>query len=200
MENCSIYTQKLKQYLERMDGKDLEKDIIKETCLKHACIFCVLNDVSAQTYGTLLQNYIIKKYNYTKLNSSECLGDCSKNGKNFEIKVSLGGKKHDKFNFVQIRISHDIHYYILVAYHISNENVNNDGELYVFKIDKNDIKHIILKYGQYAHGSKKTFGQITMDDLNDKNNIKEYCLRPVFNSSCWKELLKYKVDEKELLN
>jgi hypothetical protein len=40
------------------------------------------------------------------------------NRKNSEVKVSLGGATHSKFNFVQIRPSHDCDTYILTAYHL----------------------------------------------------------------------------------
>ena len=54
---------------------------------------------------------------------------------------------------------------------------------------------MIYKYGGYAHRTNKELGKITIEDLNDKDNMKEYDLRPKYGSDCWKELLKFRVDE-----
>ena len=135
----------------------------------------------------------------TKNKASDCIGDCrDKNMKNTEIKASGGGMNHIHFNYVQIRMNHEVQYYLFTAYHLSEENKINDGELFIFKINKEQLIPIIYKYGGYAHGTKTKNGEITLDDLNDKSNIKEYALRPTFNSECWKELLKYKINEIDL--
>jgi len=80
-----------------------EEQIMKLSTLKEANIYCVIHNVSAQKYGPLLEKFIRTKFNYNK-NKAEnctCTGDLSKDGKNSEVKVSLGGANHTKFNFVQ---------------------------------------------------------------------------------------------------
>jgi hypothetical protein len=116
---------------------------------------------------------------------------------NFEIKVSLGGMKHSKFNYVQLRMNHNIDYYIFTAYYLSKENIKNKGDLYVFMICKNDLKNIILKYGNYAHGTLNKNGKRSFDTMNndDKN---EYALRPKYGDNCWKELLNFKVSNNNI--
>jgi hypothetical protein len=115
-------------------------------------------------------------------------------GINKELKASNGGTEHNKFNFVQIRMNHQCEY-IFTAYYISPENIDNLGELFIFKLTKTDIKPIIFKYGGYAHRTIKELGKKTIEDLDDIDNMKEYALRPKYGDDCWKELLKFRVDE-----
>lgn len=175
-----------------------EYEIMKLLTLKEAHTYCVIYSVSSQQYGPLLEKFIRTKFDYIKNKAENCTGDCSKDGKNSEVKVSLGGSTHTKFNFVQIRPSHDCDTYILTAYHLSSENVESEGDLYIFKIPKTDIKPIVVSYGGYAHGTTKEHGKITIDSLNDTKNTKEYALRPTINDECWKALLPFNVHESKL--
>ena len=50
-------------------------------------------------------------------------------------------------------------------------------------------------YGGYAHGTIGELGTMTIDDLNDVNNQKEYALRPKYGDKCWVELLNFRIDE-----
>jgi hypothetical protein len=188
---------RLKEHLALSKVKH-EEEIMKLTTLKDAHIYCVLYDVSAQQYGPLLESFIRTKFKFEKNKAEDCTGDCSKDGRNSEVKVSLGGATHTKFNFVQIRPSHDCESYILTAYHLSEENVDSEGELYIFNIPKKDIKTIILSYGGYAHGTIKEHGAITVESLNDEKSTKEYALRPKINDNCWKALLPFRILEKDL--
>lgn len=182
-------------YILNKSNIDHKKNILKEKTLKDAHIYCKKNKLSGQITGPLIENYIIEKYNLTKNNSSMCNGDCSFNNKNYEIKVSLGGDKtHKDFNYVQIRLNHNIDYYLLTAYYVSHENVDNLGELYTFLLDKIELKDLLLKYGSYAHGTKTELGNITDDDLKKDDNNKEYALRPKYENECWEKLLEYEVD------
>jgi hypothetical protein len=185
---------KLKEHLALSKIKH-EEQIINLPTLKEAHIYCVINGISAQQYGPLLEKFIRIKFNYIKNKAEDCTGDCSKDGKNSEVKVSLGGNNHIKFNFVQIRPSHDCDIYILTAFHLTQENVETEGELFVFKVSKEDIKKIIISHGGYAHGTIKEHGAITIESLNDKKNTKEYALRPTINDECWKALLLHRVNE-----
>jgi hypothetical protein len=194
------YVDKLKEHL-RISKINHDKEIMKQLTLKSAHIYCVINGVSAQQYGPLLEKYIINRYNYKKKKSTECIGDCSDDKfNNIEIKVSVGGSTHDKFNYVQIRISQAVSYYILTAYHLSPNNVENEGELYMFKVSKEDLKQIILEYGSYAHGTIKKNGKISVESLNDENNLNEYAIRPLYGDECWKSLTKFRINEQVLLS
>lgn len=170
MDKANIIN-KLKDHLTISKIKH-NNEIMKLDTLKDAHIYCIVNNISSQKYGLLLEKFIQIKFNYIKNNSENCIGDCSKDGKNCEIKVSLGGTNHRKFNYVQIRPSHDCDIYILTAYYLSDENINSEGELYIFKLPKSKIKEIIISYGGYAHGTIQKNGRITMESLNDKIILK----------------------------
>ena len=128
----------------------------------------------------------------TKNNASVCIGDLQFNLVNLEIKVSNGGKDNNKFNYVQLRMNH-VCEYILTAYYISDDNIEDMGELFIFKLNKKDIKKMILNYGGYAHGTTKQLGPITENDLDDITNMKEYAFRPKYGDKCWGELLTFRV-------
>jgi hypothetical protein len=110
--------------------------------------------LSGQFTGAILKKYIKIKYNMTKNNASLCNGDLKCNEIDVEIKTSNGGKKNNKFNYVQLRMNHNCEY-ILTAYHINYKNLDNLGDLYIFKLNKVDMKQIIFSYGGYAHGTIK---------------------------------------------
>ena len=130
----------------------------------------------------------------TKNNASSCNGDLKCNEINVEIKASNGGKENNKFNFVQLRMNHNCEY-ILTAHHIDYTNLDNLGELYIFRLNKENIRPLIVQYGGYAHGTIGELGEITMEDLTDTNNQKEYALRPKYGDKCWSELLHFRIDE-----
>lgn len=162
--------------------------------LKDAHIYCKYNNLSGQFTGPVLEKYIKIKYNMTKNNASSCNGDLKCNNTNIEIKASNGGKENNKFNYVQLRMNHNCEY-ILTAYYIDYSNLDNLGELFIFKLNKENIKPIILKYGGYAHGTIGDLGEITIEDLDDNYNSKEYALRPKYGDKCWLELLNYRINE-----
>jgi hypothetical protein len=176
-----------------------EQQLLKQPNLLSAHIYCLIHNLSAQIFGPLLEKYIISTFHFQKNSASDCIGDClnskdSKDSKeNIEIKVSLGGSSHNKFNYVQIRMSHNITSYIFTAYYLNQDNISQMGELFVFKIPKEELKEIILNHGSYSHGTKKEHGQITIDSLNNTHSLKEYSLRPRFNDNCWKALMKFRI-------
>jgi hypothetical protein len=169
-------------------------EIIKQLTLKEAHIYCKIYNLSGQVAGPLIENYIKNKYNMTKNNASSCVGDLLCNNINFEIKVSNGGKENNKFNYVQLRMNHNCEY-LLTAYHLSYENLNNNGELYIFRLNKANIKNLILKYGGYAHGTIQKLGEIKKEHLENETNDKEYAIRPKYGDKCWNELLQFRIDE-----
>lgn len=186
---------KLKQLLDSSSSNKLHTETIMALpTLKDAHIYCKYNNLSGQFTGPVLEKYIKIKYKMTKNNAYLCNGDLKCSEINVEIKASNGGKENNRFNFVQLRINHNCEY-ILTAYHIDYSNLDNLGELYIFKLNKESIKPLIVKYGGYAHGTIRKLGKITMDDLNDINNKKEYAIRPKYGDKSWIELLNYRVNE-----
>lgn len=171
-----------------------KKEIIKKQDLKHAHIYCKIHNLSGQVTGPLIEFYIQNHFKMTKNNASDCMGDLSKGSCNLEIKVSNGNK--GKFNYVQIRFNHNCEY-ILTAYLLNEDNIEKCGELYIFKLEKQDMKNLVINYGHYAHGTIKKLGPIQYDDLNETNN-KEYALRPKYGDKCWNELMKFRIHETNL--
>lgn len=175
--------------------------ILTQSDLKTACIYCKLNtDIKPQSYGTLIESYIINKYNVKKNTPSACTGDiCIAGTQNYEVKVSLGGSEHNKFNFVQIRMNH-VCDYLLIAYYLSATNIDTNGELFVFKLTKPEIKHLILKYGGLAHGTTTKKGVITQESIDMAQNETEYALRPKYGDACWTELVNsYRISDYEAI-
>lgn len=181
----------LKNVLDR--SKIIHKnEIMKQITIKDAHIYCKINNLSGQVAGPLIEFYIKTKFNMIKNDASLCIGDLKMNEIDIEIKVSNGGKDNNKFNYVQIRMNH-LCEYLLTAYYLDSSNIDYEGELFMFRLKKEDIKPLILKYGGYAHGTITKLGKITKEDLDNVNNEKEYSLRPKYNDECWKELLQYRV-------
>ena len=114
-------------------------EIMKETTLKDAHRYCKINQLSGQLSGTLIEQYFMNKYNMSKNEASLCIGDAHYKRTNVEIKISCGGVRHNQFNYVQLRINHNCDY-ILTAYYISYDNIDDNGELFIFKISKSNIK------------------------------------------------------------
>ena len=169
-------------------------EIMKQPNIKYAHIYCKINQLPGQVAGPLIENYIKNKYGMIKNNSSLCIGDLQYKETNIEIKISIGGKDNNKFNYVQLRMNHFCEY-ILTAYYVDEENIDTLGELFIFKLNKIDIRPIIFKYGGYAHGTIQKLGPITEEDLEDVQNDKEYAIRPKYGDKCWRDLLQFRIEE-----
>jgi hypothetical protein len=192
------YQYKLKSLLEN-GNKNHKKEILKCKSLHEVNVYCKANRLTGQQLGPLTETWLIANCQMTKNNASDCIGDCKdKYMEDNEIKASSGGKDHNIFNYVQLRVNHKIENYILTAYYLSHDNLNQLGELFIFKVKKEEIIPLIFKHGGYAHGTKSKNGPITLEDLKDESNSKEYDLRPKYGSALWKELLKYRVNESDL--
>jgi hypothetical protein len=149
-----------------------EEDLLKKVIL---CKYYL----TAPSFGPLLEAYIKTKY---KIKSAvDCVsGDGCKDGKNIEIKVSLGDKQ-GQLNYVQIRPDHNIDYYILLAYNMYEKTTDSE---------------LIPTYGGYAHGTILKHGKITKETMYGRNL--EFALRPNPNQSTrtkshrlWLELKKF---------
>lgn len=196
-ENVDIHLEtkiKLKHIL-GLSKCDHRLEIMKQQNLQQVHAYCKINQLSGQVFGPLIENYI-KDTNIgmTKNKASLCIGDLNYKGINYEIKISLGGGKNNKFNFNQLRMNH-ICDYILTAYYITEANLDSLGELFIFKLNKQDLKYMILNHGGYAHGTGKKNGVITEETLDNALNDKEYAFRPKYGDKCWQDLLQFQIPD-----
>lgn len=168
-----------------------KKEILKQETLKLAMIYCKIHCLNGN-FGYLIEHYISKTYNLQRVSRNIYSGDFYTSFGNVELKCSLGTKEHNKFNFVQIRPSQDCNYF-LICYYLSFENIDNLGDLYIFNISKENMINLLSMFGNYAHGSIKSFGKISYEKILKTSH--EYCLRPVFGNKLWKELLKFRVND-----
>ena len=125
-------------------------------------------------------------------------GDGCKNNINYEIKISIHSK-HSYINWVQIRPDHDIHYYILISYDLYN-TTSEIGKAHIFKIPSANMYDLIVKYGNYAHGTKTILGKIKPNNIKGRNC--EFAIRCKHtlkgkNKKLWKELIKYETEYNE---
>ena len=182
----------------RTDAISIQKDINHETDTLNSCLMCK-SLLPSQSWSTVLESHICKKFNINKISASECRGDayCERNNEYIEIKVSLGGKNGTKFNFVQLRPHHNIDCYLFLCY---DHTVGEFGEYYYFKIPKKVINDLLPQYGGYAHGTIKEYGKITTDSILSHMDKKvEYALRTNKGDGLWNELLKWRcVDESKM--
>jgi len=190
---ATTYQQQLMRVLARTCINH-HNEIMKEPSIKHAHVYCKIQGLSGQITGPLIEKYIQYKCNMSKNHASQCIGDLQHNGCNLEIKVSNGGQNHNKFNYVQMRMNHQCDY-LLTAYYLDDSNVSALGDLFLFRISKHDLRQIIAQYGSYAHGTKEKLGAITLSDLENQENTKEYALRPKYGDECWKSLLPFRIEE-----
>ncbi len=167
--------------------------IEKEPSLKLAHYSCIKRQCAPQVSGNLIERFIIDRYGMIKNNSTMRIGDAQLGGINYEIKASFGGHNRDRFNYVQLRMNHNCAY-LLTAYYLCESNIHMFGQLFVFKLNKQQLIPIICTYGSYAHGSKKDLGAITFNSVSEPENKKEYALRVKYNSPCWHELLKFTIN------
>ena len=195
-EHDDYVVRRLREHLDRA-AQDHGREIAAQPSLKRAHIYCVVNAVSSQKYGPLLEKFIIARHRMTRTRASAAAGDCSRgeSGGSVEIKASLGGASHAKFNYVQIRPGHCVDEYVFTAFHLTAENCRGEGELYVFKIGKKALMDVVALYGGYAHGTIKKLGPITSESIREPSNTKEYALRPSFGDKCWRALIPFRIPE-----
>jgi len=134
---------------------NVKNEIMKLKTLLEACAFCKYTKLQSNVFGPLLEYYIINKYKCEKVKASDMSGDIMKNSMKYELKISLGGKTHEKFNFVQIRPGHTCDY-LLGAYHLSLSNYTKKGRLYVFLITKKRHERYNFKIRIVCSWNKKT--------------------------------------------
>ena len=166
---------------------DHKNEILKQENLKLSHVYCKKNKLSISLSTKLIQSYIKYHLQKNKLSSNLQLDN-----PNYEIKISNGGKDNNEFNYVQFSLNNECDY-ILTAYHLTTENIHNLGELYIFKLSKYQLKILLFSYGNYSLDTKQS-DQITIDDLNNPLNQKEFSLSTKYGDDCWKTLMNFRIE------
>jgi len=128
-------------------GMDLpEKEFIKGMSI-----------INPQSYGSKIEKRIQNELGYTKIKSSENSGDIrSPCNKNVEVKISILTPQNDFLNMVQIRLFHNVNYYLCVAYDCRNIS---EYKRYIFLLTHDEMK-MECRNASAAHGTN------TVNELN----------------------------------
>ena len=166
------------------------KEIHQEVSIKDAHAFAKIYRINPNRMGTILQAYVQRSNHFKPNDAKYCIGDFAIPKRNIEIKCSLGGCEHNQFNFVQIRLSH-VCDYLLTAYLLTAENIEEEGELFLFYVPKENMRTLVLEYGGYAHGTVKAQGKICAENLQSHFL---YAIRPKFGTPRWNALMPFRIE------
>jgi len=145
-------------------GMDLsEKEFIKGMSI-----------INPQSYGTKIQNRIQNELGYNKIKASENCGDIRSICKNnVEVKVSILTPQNNMLNMVQIRLFHDVDYYLCVAYDCRNIS---KYKKYIFLLTHDEMK-LECASACAAHGTTEVNKlnnnvELRMSIICEENEIK----------------------------
>jgi len=177
----------------KTNRKSIIKDILAANSFREAAIIAKFY-LPPQSYGHVMNNWFRNSphSDFKNLKSSDRIGDDLVFGKyHTEVKASLcdDGKK---YNYVQIRLTHDIHFYFLPTY-----DFVLDKSYYFLLTKKEMIKMIKLSNGELAHGTRSEKGTL---EENINNPDIEFSIRPVVGKFLWKELMKFNISEVDFRN
>ena len=135
--------------------------------------------ITGQSYGTRIQNYIRNRLKWKKVLVEDELGDMMKPlfnepGKFVEVKSSLLTLTNDKLNWVQIRLFHDIDYYLGVAYELRDLS---NYESFKFLLTHDQMVEECVG-ANAAHGTKS----VNKSNENERNQVKSH-VEAYFNSN-----------------
>lgn len=144
-------------------------------------------NLNGPQYGVLLEKYLINRYKWKQIESKQMCGDIKTNRHVFELKVSLSGSEKKKFNFNHIR-NQPVDFFILIAYYVDLINLHDLGELFIFKLNKDELNALVGK--SFSHGCISLWEKV---DEKTKNLVVEKDLSVVYKSAKWNKLLKYRI-------
>lgn len=176
--------------LEAKEKFKIKNRVDENLPFKAYCLSCYIN-CNPQSYGSKIENKVIKIFNFEKLKKKLGQGDfkvvsdsiigvfpCLKENDRVEFKVSfLSGEENQmSYNFIQMRPHDKFEYYVLVAIDLDYSDDDVFIEWYVIK--KEDVVNDNFKLG-LTHGNEE----------NTKNNeTVEHKLSVVKNSEQHKKL------------
>ena len=169
-----------------VDKTKLKSEVINTTSTRSAFIVSKAT-LSSQQYGAALESHIKTKFQWGGQTDNKSGDSTTPKGNRIEIKCSIEDAKGG-FNYVQIRPSHTVDYYLLANYSISTDEV-------IFLLcPKKEFVDLVVSNGQLAHGT------------NDASfEYKEYAYRPKMHGRLgtkgreqWENLQQWRVSEEVL--
>jgi hypothetical protein len=106
--------------------------------------------LTPQSYGSRIETYIRNRLESMKNSATNNNGDICVNNKNLEVKISILSSTNNSLNMVQIRLFHDIDYYLCVAFDM--RNVRSYSK-YIFLLSHKDMENE-TRVASAAHGTK----------------------------------------------
>lgn len=152
-------------------------------------------ELSGPQYGVSLQKWITIKFGWDRPDPKLLKGDIVTKKSAFELKVSLGTKTYNKFNFVQVRLQHTVDFYVLIAYYVTEANLAKLGEIFIFKLTKKEIVHFVGK--SYSHGTTSSWAATSAETIK---TYSEKDVRVSFGSKKWVNLLKFRISQQAFSN
>ena len=181
------YIETLKAELQNGVDKSFYKEWIINTTDTRGAFIVSKSKLSSQQYGAALESHIKTKFGWGGQADNISGDSLTPNGNKVEIKCSIEDSKGG-FNYVQIRPSHTVDYYLLANYSIRTDEV-------IFLLcPKKEFIDLVVENGQLAHGTKEaTF------------EYREFAYRPKMHAregtkgrAQWDALQQWKVEESTL--
>lgn len=136
----------MRYFKESSDGKpEFGYDLSLNFFLK------IMKFLTPQSYGSRIQNKLIKSLGFSKVDQRLDKGDYKDQfGHHYEVKISLITETNNSLNMVQIRPWQEIKGYICIAI-----DLREDPKIYTFKLNKEEMKaECELMKASSAHGTK----------------------------------------------
>lgn len=162
--------QRIRKLRKAKDGIDPSK----YQSLKQYAMDCIESGIGSQSYGAGAES-IVGRLCGLEPEPSEDRGDFRFKDLSIEFKFSIVNVE-GKMNFVQLRPSYKIDYYIFCFY---DPCLEGDDLFETIICSAKDVYDLLPDYGGYAHGTIKENGSVTKENI--QRNIEvgcEYVLRP----------------------
>lgn len=162
--DLSVFDEKLNNILDAMSNFDEFISLAFDSCAKKTIDSFIyeLPDIifnkycyatlNPQSYGSKFEERFRRKYNLKKVSAKLNSGDLTNNVSNFEFKVSIMTKTNPVVDIVQIRLDHNINYYIVQV--IDARNPKECSSYAMLSLSKDQMKYECnLSGNNSAHGS-----------------------------------------------
>lgn len=139
--------------------------------------------LTPQSYGSKVQNRLIKELGFKPILSTQDTGDCEDTfGDRWEIKSSIINSSNDSLNVVQIRLWQDVKGYVAVVF----DTRVSPMDIQTYRLDKSQMeKECELCGANSAHGTRTA-------NQNNKNIELRFSIKIDENDSNFKRWQQYR--------